>query len=48
MLDGQKLTGIGEINFIAGRRLTMNNQLIGLTLMYSAIHGVEDKIDPLS
>ena len=48
MLDGQKLTGIGEINFIAGRRLTMNNQLLGLTLMYSAIHGAEDKIDPLS
>ena len=48
MLDKQKLTGIGEIHFIGGRRLVLNDELMGMTIMYEAIHGIEDKINPLS
>lgn len=48
MFDGQKLTGIGTVNFLGGKRLLLNNELMGFTLIYSAIHGVEDQINPLS
>lgn len=48
MLNGQKLTGIGELNFLGGRRLVLNDQLMGMTLLYEAIHGVEDKVNPLT
>lgn len=48
MLNEQKLTGIGTLNFVGGRRLVLNDQLMGLTLIYDAVHGIEDKINPLS
>lgn len=48
MLNKQKLTGIGTINFVTGNNLLLNNQLMGMSLMYKAVHGVEDKINPLS
>lgn len=44
MLNKKKLTGIGEMNLITGTNLVINDQLMGLTLIYSAIHGVEDQI----
>lgn len=47
MLNGKKLTGIGTIRFLAGKRLVLNDQLMGMTLLYEAIHGVEDEINPL-
>lgn len=47
MLDGQKLTGIGEVHFVGGTNLVLNDQLMGLSLMYQAIHGIEDKVNPL-
>lgn len=47
MLNGQKLTGIGEIRFLGGRRLVLNDELMGMTLLYEAVHGIEDKVDPL-
>lgn len=48
MLNNQKLTGIGTLTFMGADNLLLNDELIGLTLMYKAIHGVEDKINPLS
>lgn len=48
MFDEQKLTGIGETHFLGGKRLLLNNELMGFTLIYSAIHGAEDQIKPLS
>ena len=48
MLNDQKLTGIGTLTFMGADNLLLNDELIGLTLMYKAIHGVEDKINALS
>lgn len=43
MLSNKKLTGIGETQFMGGDRITMNQQLMGLTLLYSVTHSIEDK-----
>lgn len=43
ILDRQKLTGIGETRFIGGDRLVLNEQYMGLTLLYRVVHGDEDK-----
>ena len=48
MFNEARLTGIGTLNFITGNNLVLNDQLMGLTLIYQAVHGVEDKINPLS
>lgn len=47
MMNNAKLSGIGELNFITCNDLVLNDQLMGLTLVYRAINGIEDKIDPL-
>ena len=47
MFCGRKLTGIGELQLNHSINLVMNDQLIGQTLQYRAIHGVEDEINPL-
>lgn len=44
MINKQKLTGIGELQFTTASNLVLNDSLMGLTLIYTAIHGVEDKI----
>ena len=43
MLNGQHLTGIGKLEFLGANQLIINDELAGLSLMYSAIHGEEDK-----
>ena len=48
ILNKQKLTGIGQINFVTGNNLLLNDQLMGISFMYKAVHGVEDQINPLS
>lgn len=48
MLDKQHLTGIGELNFLGASQLILNEEFGGLTLMYSAIHGEEDKKNMLN
>ena len=48
MINNEKLTGIGTAQFLAADNLVLNDQLMGLTLVYEAIHGVEDEINPLS
>ena len=43
MFDGQHLTGIGTLNFLGMNQIILNDEFAGLSLMYSAIHGEEDK-----
>ena len=43
MFNEQHLTGIGELHFIGASKIVLNDEFAGLTLMYEAIHGGEDK-----
>lgn len=43
MLDEQHLTGIGTLQFLGGNQMILTDEYAGLCLMYSAIHGDEDK-----
>ena len=43
MLDGEKMTGIGELHFLGCNQIILTDEYAGLCLMYSAIHGGEDK-----
>lgn len=43
MLNNQKLTGIGLLQFLGASTLILNDEFAGVTLTYAAIHGVEDK-----
>lgn len=43
MFDNQHLTGIGELHFVGASQIVLNDEFAGLTLMYQAIHGGEDK-----
>lgn len=43
MLNGQRLTGIGKLDFLGAHQIPINEEFAGITLMYSAIHGEEDK-----
>ena len=45
MLDGEKMTGIGELHFLGCNQIILTDEYAGLCLMYSAIHGGEDKKD---
>lgn len=43
LLDGEHLTGIGELEFLGANQIILSDEIGGLCLMYSAIHGEEDK-----
>ena len=43
MLNGKKLTGIGQLEFLGASQLILTEEYAGICLMYSAIHGIEDK-----
>lgn len=43
MLDKQKLTGIGLLEFVGASQIVLNSEFAGLCLMYRAYHGGEDK-----
>lgn len=43
MLNNKRLTGIGEIHFIAGEQILINDDYAGVCLTYYATHGGEDK-----
>ena len=45
MLDGQKLTGIGKLEFLGANQMILTDEYAGLCLLYSAIHGEEDRIN---
>lgn len=44
LLNKQKLNGIGTLEFSSATNLVLNESLMGLTISYSAIHGVDDMI----
>ena len=43
ILDNKRLTGIGTLNFVGASQLILNEEFAGVSLMYQAIHGEEDK-----
>lgn len=43
MLNEKRLTGIGKLEFLGANQLIINDEFAGLSLMYQAIHGEEDK-----
>ena len=43
MFNGKHLTGIGKLEFMGASQLILNEEYAGVTVMYSAIHGEEDK-----
>lgn len=44
MFNDKHLTGIGKLQFLGANQIVINDEFAGLTLMYSAIHGGEDKV----
>lgn len=48
MLNNKRLTGIGLLEFVSARQITLGDEFAGLSLIYRAIHGEEDKKNPLN
>lgn len=46
LLDKTHLTGIGEFNFLTCGQIVVDSNLAGYTLMYRAVHGSDDRIEP--
>ena len=46
LLNNARLSGIGTLNFMGANQLILNEQLSGYTLMYRAVHGSDDLIEP--
>lgn len=45
MLNNQKLTGIGRLQFVTAQEIVMTDEFSGLCLMYQATHGGEDELN---
>lgn len=45
MFNDKHLTGIGTLQFLGANQIILTDEFAGLCLMYSAIHGEEDKIN---
>ena len=43
MFNGRHLTGIGKLEFLGANQMILNDEFAGLCIMYSAVHGEEDK-----
>ena len=48
MFNDKHLTGIGTLQFLGANQMILTDEFAGLCLMYSAIHGEEDKKDMLN
>lgn len=44
MFNNTHLTGIGTLEFLGANQLILNDELAGVSLMYRAVHGEEDKV----
>ena len=44
LLNDKYLTGIGRVKFMSGQMILADDEIGGITLVYSAIHGEDDKI----
>jgi hypothetical protein len=45
MLENKRLTGIGTLSFVGASQMVLNDEFAGVSLMYSATQGEEDKKD---
>ena len=43
MFNGQRLTGIGRLEFLGANQIILTDEYAGICVMYQAIHGEEDK-----
>ena len=43
MLNHQRLTGIGQLEFIGATQTVLTDEFAGICLLYQAVHGEEDK-----
>jgi hypothetical protein len=43
MFNNKHLTGIGELQFMGANQIILTDEFAGLSLMYAAIHGEDDK-----
>lgn len=48
MLNDKHLTGIGTLQFLGANQMILTDEYAGLCLMYQAVHGEEDKKNPLN
>lgn len=48
MLDNKRLTGIGKTEFLGANQFVLTDELAGICLLYSVIHGEEDHKDMLT
>ena len=48
MFNNKHLTGIGTLQFLGANQMVLTDEYAGICLMYSAIHGEEDKKKPLN
>ena len=44
LFNNRHLSGIGELQFLGANQLLLNDEFAGLTLMYSAVHGEDDRV----
>ena len=45
LFNKKYLTGLGKLQFLGANQIVLNDEFAGLTLMYEAVHGGEDKYD---
>ena len=45
MFDEKHLTGIGTLKFLGANQMILTDEYAGICLMYSAVHGDEDKFN---
>ena len=43
MFNNKYLSGIGTLQFISANQVVLTDEFAGISLMYNAIHGEEDK-----
>lgn len=47
ILNNARLSGIGTLEFLSCTELVLNENLSGYSLTYRAVHGNDDRLDPL-
>ena len=45
LFNNRHLSGIGELQFLGANQILINDEFGGISLMYTAIHGEDDKIN---
>ena len=48
MFNNKHLTGIGELQFLGANQIILTDEFAGLSLVYAAIHGEDDKKNMLN